>query len=428
MSNFPETWPLWSLEEFRQELSYHPFHFWQLANSSIPVTSACNDAVYQHRWQNADSAGREDIAAAILDAESQLREFMKFSFLPHYVIETVDFPKWFDQRVTRYDYAGSDNRWLSIQLKETKIRSVGVETFTVISAASVAVYTDEDSDGLDDTFTLGPLATTVTDPDQIEVYFKVADRLDSDDIGERWRIKPIKVSISGGNVTIKGKAWLCTKPILYEGASQNEIDPSISGNFVTDLMIYRHWYNPDGITVDTCQAKLIWETLPYPEFLYGYSGSPIDTTSDPAAEGYAIARCGIKDSENGIVNIGPGVYNATSGIWSSTTWAGIRPPDRAIIRYQAGESLQNGQMARKWRRVLLALAAANLKSPICSCVNANKELAYWQFDLARAVGSDDESYAFDPTDFKCPWGTRRGHIYAWSQVKYLANTRGFSVG
>lgn len=424
----PEDYPLFSLEEFRNELSYHPFHFWQLANSDIPVTSNCNDVVYQHAWQNAQASGREDVAQAIYDAESQLREFLGFSLLPHYVIETVRFPQYHDVRVRNYGYAGSDNRWLSIQLKEKKIRAVGTETYTQISAAAAVVYSDSDSDGLDDTFSIGPIATTVTDPNQIEVFFTVADRLDSDELDERWRVKPVKVTISGGFVTITGKAWLCVKPILYEGVSQNEIDPSEASNFVTDLMVYRHWCDPDGNTVETCQATLIWETLPLPEFLYGFTGSAIDTSSDPAAEGYAIGRCGIKDSDKGIVSIGPAVYNGDTLIWSSTTWAGIRPPDRAIIRYRAGESLVNGSLNKKWRRVLVALACANLKSPICSCQNANKELSYWQFDLARATGSDDESYAFNPDGFQNPFGSRRGHMYAWQQVQKLREVTGFAVG
>ena len=40
------------LDSWRQILAFHPYHFWQLANATTPVTSACNGLVKEYAWQS----------------------------------------------------------------------------------------------------------------------------------------------------------------------------------------------------------------------------------------------------------------------------------------------------------------------------------------------------------------------------------------
>ena len=68
--------PLLPLDTFRHILGMHPYHFWQLANATIPVTAECNDVTYQYAWQNTQAASRSDILQAIETAESRLREWL----------------------------------------------------------------------------------------------------------------------------------------------------------------------------------------------------------------------------------------------------------------------------------------------------------------------------------------------------------------
>jgi hypothetical protein len=72
--------------------------------------------------------------------------------------------------------------------------------------------------------------------------------------------------------------------------------------------------------------------------------------------------------------------------------------------------------------------AVELARPLCACDEANRELYRWQFDLARTGGSNDESYtSVSAADLDNPFGTRRGHVYAWRFVNDRRNLIGFSI-
>jgi len=82
-------------------------------------------------------------------------------------------------------------------------------------------------------------------------------------------------------------------------------------------------------------------------------------------------------------------------------------------------------MDRKFQVAVARMAAAELARPICACDEANRELYRWQFDLARTGGANDESYgAVSATDLDNPFGTRRGHVYAWRMIKEIRNLVG----
>jgi hypothetical protein len=205
------------------------------------------------------------------------------------------------------------------------------------------------------------------------------------------------------------------KPLLYEGVGVKALDPDTAANFVTALDVERHWTNPDGLTVDTSQAVLIWET-DYPP------------SSDPASIGQAVARVGIRDADTGEVTPAEATYDAVSGTWSASGWCGVkRPPDRVKVRYLAGEPLVSGEMNWSWQKITARLAAAELARDICGCQEANRELYTWQFDLSRAGGREEEQYKVADEDLTNPFGQRRGHLYAWKQVKNLALMRGILI-
>ena len=65
--------------------------------------------------------------------------------------------------------------------------------------------------------------------------------------------------------------------------------------------------------------------------------------------------------------------------------------------------------------------------PICACDTANREWYRWQQDLAR-TNKDDELYTVSPQDLNNPFGTRRGHVWAWRQVLNLHQKRGVFPG
>lgn len=416
------------LDSFRKIISYNPWHFWGLANSKVPVSSSCNEVVYQYGWQYADAVGREGILAAIETAETRLREYLGYGVAPRYAAETVSIPRYHDHALWRYGNADADGRWASLRLSEGYIQAIGVEARTLIDGAVAVAYSDVDGDGLNELATIS-VATTVTEPTQIAVYFGSSDRLDSEDVSERWRIQPLKVSISGGIATIRGPAWIFVKPIKYEGANRAPLDPDTASNFVSTVAVYRRYTNPDGTTEDTAQAKLIWETAPYPWWGAGWCcGGTTSNATDPAAQAYAVARVGIRDATLGIVYPGAAVYDTTNSVWSSTTWAACRPPDRVTVRYLAGYPLEDQQMSQTWQTVVARLALAEMAGRICACDSANREWHRWAFDMSRAAGANDEQYSISQQDLDNPLGARAGQIYAWKQVRNLRNLVGFAPG
>jgi hypothetical protein len=427
-------YPLLSLEEWREQIGWNPWHFWGWAGAKVPITSACNTVVKEWSWQATDASGRRDIANAIMQAEERIFPYLGYRPAPRYTQETLAFPLFPQVDTYRLGYSGSDARWVTERVSERNLIAVGVEKKTLLGAAQVVAYTDTDGDGLNDTFT-ATCNTTLTNPDIICAYFQTTDRLYADDAWERWRIRPVKVSISGGVATITGRAWLMAKPILNEGVSPNALDPSIAANFVSAIDVYSRVTNPDGLTFDDAQATLIWETPPYPQWAVSYGPPPASPGGfDPAAQAYAIARAVVRDARNGEIGFGESVYSAVTGLWSAIPWyyatsGFLKPPDRVVVRYLAGADLdKESRMKHRMASIVARVAAAELNRRICGCQDANRQLQAWQFDLARSAGAGDEAYAYiSREDLSNPLGTRRGHVSAWHDLKADRVLTGFSI-
>lgn len=419
--------PLMSLESFRRVIAYHPFHFWGIAdNNIIPVTSSCNDIVYKHSYQNTDAVGREEIIEAIKNAEYRIATELGYWPAPKHFIDTVPFPKYHNRGIWNLTQGDNQYRWLDVQLPWGYVEACGPQQLTSIGVAAVTL-SDADGDGLNETFVTANLATTITNPDLIWAVFITADRLD-DDLAN-WRVHPVKITIAGGNVSVKGKAWQIIQPIRYEGFDVVALDPTVAANFAAQLEIYAVSTNTAGTLYTDSQAALVWETAPHPGAECCGSSITFGANTDPAAVAYGVTRAGIRHYEEGIVNLGRAVYNQTTANFEAVDWGICRPPERVIVRYRAGYPLDaNSEMDRKFQVGVARMAAAELARPICACDEANRELYRWQFDLARTGGANDESYgAVSATDLDNPFGTRRGHVYAWRMVKEIRKLIGIPM-
>ena len=429
-----------SLELWRRIMGWNPWHFWGLADDNlVPVTSACNTVVREYAWQNNDSMGRAEIRRAIASAEARLREYLGFSTGRRFVEEIIPFPrpKQYGQYGAHIDGSG---RWLSVTLPEGFVRNVGIQTHEIIDESLSVTYTDEDGDGLFETATL-TVATTVTDANEIAVYFNSSDRLHGEPVSEKYRISPCSIKISGGTATIKINTWLLVKPIKYQGVSPAALSPLLpatSGVFATSLAVYRRYADTTGTTNATVQALLEWETDAYPDWAVRYAGSDgifSSNSRDPAAIAYGLARVGIRDKRRGIVSLGRADYNSTTGEWVARDWAFHKQPDRIVIRYEAGVPYEGAESSRlesrlqgRWDEIAARFGTAELGKRISSCDQANQEIYRWQFDMSRAAGANDEQYRISDRDLNNPFGSRQGQIYAWRNVVNLKRTRAFLPG
>ena len=324
----------------------------------MPVNSACNTIVREYSWQQADQLGRNDIRQAIINAEKILFDNLSYWPAPVYSSTVLPWPRYINVRLQRMGRMDARGGWIPVILPESQIQNIGIKAYTELDDAAALTYTDQDGDGLLDTFTCSA-PTTVTDPDEIAIYFQTADRLVEDNwLSDRWRIEPVNVSFLMGTVTITGKRWLCVKPVLYEDKDHYPIDPTVNANFITHVMIYRRYTNQNGLVSTTdSQAALIWETKPC---WWGCSSTSIPSGSDPASEGWVTARAGIRSKEDGIVIPAEAVYDASTGLWShpSTCFNSCSEPDRVLIRYLAGVDLDSKGWMQKFMRTLVSRLSA----------------------------------------------------------------------
>lgn len=422
------------LEQWRKIIGYNPFHFWQLAGTRAPITSACNSAVMQYSWQGADAAGRNDILDAIQTAEQRIMPYLGYAPAPHWNEVTLPFPRYPKEDLMRMGYAGADNRWITLRLPEGKVSMLGVLTTSIIQAGAAVVTADNDGDGLAESFTVTVAAGTLTDTSQVAVYYAAADRLDGDGIIEKWRIAPLDIKLVGANFVIRGKVWQIVKPSLYESYAPTTqgLDVATANNYVGTLDVYRRYTNVDGTTTTDAQAVLIWESSPYPSWS---CVMPPGILPDPSAHAYAIARCVIRDADAGIIGLGESYYDTTQAAWYAVPWYAspyrFQPPDQVLIRYKAGYPLDtrlNGEMDSRMAMIVARLAVAELQRRICACDEANREIYHWQFDLARTGGAAGESYgAISGEDLNNPLGTRRGQVFAWKEIKKNRVLKGFAT-
>lgn len=131
------------------------------------------------------------------------------------------------------------------------IKAIGKRAVTLIEAGATVTYSDTNGDGVDDLATIS-VTTSITAADEIQVFFRAADSLASA-ADERWRIEPLRVTVSGGTATITGHRALFVKPSVwrvpytppaYSDASKNSASPQNAADFVTAVDIYRVYADP----------------------------------------------------------------------------------------------------------------------------------------------------------------------------------------
>lgn len=397
--------PLLPLETWRDYISYHPWHFWGMSNALIPVQSACNVLVRERSYYDSDAAGRADIRRAIDDTVEKFVRVARFRPAPQYVVEEsipiaqdqaqLNFllPSGIGSIGVNFPFAWRTGGYTRVQLREGWIQALGVEDLDLIDTPAVS-YSDPDGDGLNELFT-ATVATTVTDPAELAVYFAEADRLNNEEAGDTNRIEPVNISISGGNATITGPAWLLVKPILYQGFGQagGGLDPDVAGNFVTTLDVYRR---------------------------------TTDTTNPVTITAVSGGSCCASGTETSILTTAT-IEDARNGILSLAGLCGCSTAKRVTVRYLAGYPLINRQMAPAWASVIAKFATAELNRKICGCDEGNQSVFALQFDLALIDGMAKVKYALSDADRNNPFGTRLGQIEAWRAVRHAYQTIGHLI-
>lgn len=408
------------LDTWRRTIGYNPYHFWQQANSLVPVTSSCNTLIYQYAWQSLDQAGRDDVQQAIDEAHETLREWLQYRIGEQHVTKKVQYPL---TQTDQWKTLEGNGRLKSLNVGEGFIKAMGVPLYAQLEDGAAVTYSDENGDGVTDTFTLTATIPTGLTYDRLIVSFDAADWLDGWELLDA-EIQPVNISASGATVTITGSSYLLVKPLNYEGVTKQTFDPNETGAladiFAQTLDVWAVRTDCEGQEVTDAPAVLHYEARGWQDWYWGIGLCPDGVYMENATV------TGVGDTAVLNVPVSANIRDARRGAIYFSHW---KQPDRVTLRYRAGASItelnETGIHAAEWTNIVSRLATARMPNRVCACDTANRRLWDWQFDRARAAGANDEQYMLSESDLANPFGTRAGEIYAWHKVRQLSLTRAF---
>lgn len=424
------TYTCLSLDRFAQLVGLHPLHFNQV-EVRLPDGGAideCGMPIVQYSWQAGERLGREEIAMAISDAESDMERYLGFSVGPRWITqESVRVPR--PQKPELFNGLAMDARAMYLGLKTELgyVESGGQEAVTLLHAAAPVLYTDLDGDGYKETATIvasGLPGSTVAQ--EVGIWYPGTGGTPGDNM---WEVRPCKVTVLpdlyGGTVTAtivaRREQFLASDFMM--GLLPRAQDGLDDANFLATVDIYRHWTDPQK------QALFAWERVPF-SGMWGYMTGVLGcndcgTTGCPQCASYEAWGCiETRDKRNGIIAIHPfTTWNVALGQFDNLTSSGIsmvwRTPDRLLLNYRAGYPRpSNGLVDGRFERAVAYLALANLDRLLCNCNMLKALVSHWQEDLAQQVLSSGSgsSFKLSPNTLGNPFGTTRAGINAWSSI------------
>lgn len=365
-----------------------------------PQSTQCKDVIQQYQWQS-DHLSREEIAQAIADAEQMIADELLYWPAPYYKVgEVAQYPR--PRQRNWYGYGGNvRGEWKTVNLKWQKVISGGVINRTLIGniPAGSIVKSDLDGDGVFETFTatlVNAAFASITDTSEVAIYFTAPDR-HGEPIGETWRLRPVRVSISGNTATIVGHRTLLVKPSPEFGVDPDELDPAVDANYVTSLDCYRTFTDTSATAALPYQGVAMWKNVP-------------DCTQDCT---FSIKELclGQDDNEDGVVFASYG---------SPSTWPfSYRDPDRLQVNYVSGLPLENGQMNPEMARIITYLSVSLLANDKCGCDRSNRILAKWRKPITRFEDNTSESGAVAYQESSNAFPMTVGGQYAWQRTRKL---------
>lgn len=411
-----------ALDTWAQILGIDPRHFNQVVTPSKPLTT-CNRVWKQYLWQENDQVSREAISIAIAEAERMISDHVKYNLLPTWAVDER-------QRVTVpaipdvMNVSGLSPRGFPMgqQLDRNHFISGGIEAKTVIVAGAAVVYSDEDGDNYPETATV-TVATSVTDPSQIAVYFPGEDGRDE------WEVKSLNdpitrrrsVTIAAGIATIVMAREQLVDPDLWNALVPVAVNGDEDTNFVATVDVYRHFNDPQQ------QVTLMWAPRP--------SLCDCGTTTCPTCAHSLQTGCLVaKDFRTSRVYFQPAAFNDDTEVFDGRNLLIGRAPDNLRVWYYSGfqdtrKDAPTLEMDDDFARAVAYLSLTFLMQPVCGCSNIENVARAQREDLAANISSSATSLSFQLSDriLANPFGTKRGAIYAWNLVNSQTRTIGQAV-
>lgn len=306
------------------------------------------------KWQ------RDDVAKYLAEAQQEIEQ-------------QVNFP------LCRQWYTDEVHHWRSpLQTNWGKVLAPGVMAITAIAANEAVDYSTEPA-------VIGPIATTLTDTDEIAVFYP----------GSLSQIIPDTIQISGGFLTI----WIprCRLVAADKLYNPNEgWDYDDTANFTTTVDVSRVYNDP------SVNATLVWP----------HQCSAVCATG--GCSEYTHAGCMyVRLPEIGSVDVTPATYSA--GAWTTSLSGSCcrGTPQLVRLNYMAGATL-----TYQMEDAILRLAHSKMPDEMCG--NCETWSRLWKRD--RHVPE-----ILTRERLNCPYGSNEGAWIAWSFTRQFKLVRGFTM-
>lgn len=379
------------LGNFAKILGIDPLHFRGAYNDTGFATQSCSGVWPEYMWQlDSEVVSRDILRQHIASAEEELYNSLGYWPAPTYAVaEEFIVP-------TFRNWQGT----IDIDLK--KLISPGRRATEDIETGVTVVYSDENSDGFDETATItATLPADVTLGSNNEVRVFIPGQTD-----DEYELRPIRtISVSGSTITITMDAWTLIDPEIYEDVTLDDaflLDATKTFVTVDVIRVYA------DTTVDS--IELIWRR-------------PYEGHIDETTQGGTFQRV----SED-MIRIHPATYDATEDAWSWAKPTFGYPPDRVRVWYLAGDTTgKHDPMPLWWQQAITWMVAARLTNVKCGCTNVNNIVDELQRDMTRRTRDTAYLVRLESDVFANPFGTRVGEYRAWQRVVGYSKTVGGAI-
>lgn len=399
---------LLSLDRFARIMGVNPVHFaGAFADNYWPFQGACNEVWPQYSWQSEQLVSREELAREIAVAERDVMRILGYPPAPMWIsAENHGWPHAVNAYYLRLDP--------EFKLNHGKVIAGGQRATSLIERSVIPVFSDADGDGFFETATV--TVTTDVTPKEVRVFFAGWEG------NPKWEIRPANSRItSGGDVILTFDSWLFIEPELWELpyniSEENAIDISTTGNYVTEVDVYRV-YN------DTAQesTRYYWK---------GYTSCPMCGSSGcQACADYSQGGCVVVDNPDlGIVRPMPASYSETDAQWQFSTFCIPGTPTSVRFSYYAGaisdeynNDWDDEPMPLYLAEAIATLASSRLEKPFCSCGNIQDNINKLRRDLIFG-GRSEGFFTVPPNGIvqTNPLGTRRGEVMVWRRLSSMVS-------
>lgn len=387
------------LDRWAEIIGLNPLNFNQLASNSLFPNNVCGDVFFQQDWLHSDRIGRDTIAMAIQQAELEIAAEAGYNLLPDWTTEErLAYPQ--PAMVGAYGNA-LNPRWMgkSVELRKGHVISGGVRTKSVIQAGATITRQDYDTDGFAETCVV-IVATSVTDINEIRLYYPAKNGADG------WEIRPITVTISGGNANIQFKVWQIAAANKMEALDAEVLDAHDSHSYESTVDVYRVYNDP------STQAQFMWE---------GCDDEGCCGTCAACQFGTQAGCFHLRDPRLGFAVPTPGSWDSSTQDFTLAEYSACREPDQVRFWYWSGYQDLNldapkVKMSPYWEYAVAYYAASKFERDVCGCSNVNQFIDKWRQDVAHSSQATG-AFTTTPEMLSNRLGTSMGAIYAWKRIQ-----------